>query len=191
MGKGRSALEGLVNMDNSMNSLQVSIWLLPKDSESESLSRVIKSLAQKFDSPLFEPHVTLYSVKIPAENLISLKENLKNRVKDFDSLTLNLLGIGQNGALFKTLYLQLQNSKELNNLYEIIRTVLGKYGDYEIDPHLSLLYKEGLTSEEKTKSVENIEFSSEINFDKIAIKVSGANDNFGKNISKWTYSILN
>lgn len=171
------------------NSLQVSIWLLLSDLE--SLGQVMKKLAHEFGAPVFDPHVTLYSTKIPAENLSQVKEDLKKRVKDFDPLALNILGIGQNGTLFKTLYLQLQNCKELNDLYETVKTILGKYGNYEIDPHLSLLYKEGLSAEEKTKSVEDAEFVSEIKFDKVAIKVSGPNDNYGKDISKWTFEVLN
>lgn len=178
-------------MNSLNNSLQVSIWLVPTKSDSESLGRIMRVLAQEFEAPEFNPHVTLYSTKIPAENLAQLKENLKNRVKDFNSLTLNVLGIGQNSNLFKTLFLQLQNSKELNNLYKTIKTILGKYRNYELDAHLSLLYKEGLSTEEKINSIENIEFSQEVKFDKIAIKVSGSNDDFGKDISKWSYEVLN
>lgn len=184
-------MESLVNMENSLNSLQVSIWLLPSELESKSLSQEMRNLARKFDAPDFEPHITLYSTKIPAENLTTLKENLRSRIKDFKLLALNVLGIGQNGTLFKSLFLQLQNSKELNGLYETIKAILGKYGEYEIDPHISLLYKEGLSAEEKTKSIENSKFGSEIKFDKVAIKVSGPHDNFGKDISKWTYEVLN
>lgn len=175
----------------SNNYLQISIWLLPEDSAFGVLSEVIKNLSAKFEAPEFQPHLTLYSANVPAENLTSLKENLKIQVKDFSSVRLDVLAIGQNGTLFKTLFLQLQNSKELNDLYKIAGSVMDKYGNYEIDPHVSLLYKEGLTSEEKTESIESINFSKEIKFNKAAIKVSGKNDNFGKDISKWTYEVLN
>lgn len=192
MGERRSPLEGLViTMNESNNTLQVSVWLMPENLAAGSLSESIKDLAQKFSSPDFAPHMTLYSTKIPAENLIQVKENLKNRVKDFKSLTLNVLGVGQTERLFKSLFFQLQNSKELNGLYQIVKSLLSKYGNYDIDPHISLLYKEGLSAEEKTKSIEDIEFASEIEFDRVAIKVSGPNDDFGKEINKWTFEVLN
>ena len=170
--------------------LQVSIWLLPEQSNLVLLSAHMKVLAEKFKAPIFEPHLTLYSTKVLAKNLTIVKENLKTRVKDFAGLTLIVLGVGQNQALFKTLFLQLQNSKQLNGLYGVVKTILGKYGNYEIDPHLSLLYKEGLNEDQKSSSVKDIKFPEEIKFDKVAIKVSGHNDNFGKDISKWTYEVL-
>lgn len=179
-------------MKKSISSLsQVSVWLMPDSYAADSLTVDMKDLAQKFSAPLFVPHVTLYSISMPAEKLTNIENSLKEIAKDFKPFKLNVLSIKLIQTLFKSLFLQLESSKELTALYKKLTMVFAEYAEYKLDPHLSLLYKEGLTKEEKTKSLKNISFPSQITFNKVALKISGQNDNFGKDIDRWSYSILN
>lgn len=174
-----------------INHLQISVWLLPEKDMAGSLSADMKKLAAQFDAPEFSPHITLYSVRIPANNLSEVENFLRRIGKNLHPFSLDVLGSGQTETLFKSLYLQLSSSEELDRVFQKIKTGLGKYGDYILEPHLSLLYKEGIEEEEKNKALNMITIPSKVTINRLALKVSGPQDDFGKDIYRWKFEVIN
>lgn len=173
------------------NHLQISVWLLPEKDMEGSLSSDMKKLAAQFHAPEFSPHVTLYSVRIPASNLSEVENFIRRAGQNLHPFSLDVLGSGQTETLFKSLYLQLSSSEELDSVFQKIKAGLRNYGDYILDPHLSLLYKEGIEEEEKNKALNMITIPPEVTIDRLALKVSGPHDDFGKDIYNWRFEVIN
>ena len=116
---------------------KVAFWLMPAADAKAVFTSLINDLAQRFEAPAFEPHVTLQSADIEDRNAIGLLERIAE--------TRGLLHLQVDRAAFsdkytKTLYVQFRPSEEATELSNAIARFVCDNG-YEFDPHLSLLYK--------------------------------------------------
>jgi 2'-5' RNA ligase len=138
-----------------MTTQAISVWLVPAEPEREDLKLLIERLAQEYQAPVFDPHITLYNATVPQNLLEETMQALGQAVAQNYAFTLNSPRLGYTEQFFKTLFLEIEPQTELTTLQQAIEKVLNQYGSYEFNPHLSLLYKE-MPDEEKAQLANNL-----------------------------------
>ena len=94
-----------------MSKQTFSIWLLPIDSDHNYLSKIIQSLSEEHDAPFFQPHCTLFS---SFSDLYSAKKIIDQL--DLDFFDVEVRRISQSSDIWKTVFIELKNSSQLQNL---------------------------------------------------------------------------
>lgn len=120
-----------------MQSKGHTLWLIPTGQAFEMFSDLIKKLAEKYNAPVFQPHVTLLGDFMqPEEECIRLTKQLVSGQKPF---TVNMGEIDYEDFYFRTLFVRAEKIETLlalhNRSKEIFRMDIPPYM-----PHLSLLY---------------------------------------------------
>src|SRR4051812_38309328 len=115
----------------------VAIWLMPARDAAEHLTSLIGNLAAKYDAPLFDPHVTLDAGRMdPERTIASVQEIAAPR-----AFELAVEHVGQSENFTKTLFVQFRPSEELQQFVDLLRKEVGSDTEYQLNPHLSLIYK--------------------------------------------------
>lgn len=115
----------------------IGYWLMPAAAQKRQLAAVIEQLARKYDAPLFEPHVTLYSSDDDEAAAAALVERVAPR---FAPVTLLVCCVEQSARFTKSLFVQFENNADAQRLSDSIRAESQSQTDYEFEPHLSLIY---------------------------------------------------
>ena len=123
----------------------VTYWLCPAEPARSQFARLIGDLAVRFDAPAFEPHVTIHVTSADRENSATVLDKI---VKGRRPYRLSVRGLDYSDKYTKTLFVQLAPNAELALLSEDLRRASDSPGDYQLNPHISLLYK---TMDEETK----------------------------------------
>jgi len=123
----------------------VAYWLCPAEPAGSHFCGIISDLAGRFDAPVFEPHVTIYVANGGSESPAAILAQL---VKGREPYRLFVRGVEYSDKYTKTLFVQLAPDAELALLSEDLRRASDSPGDYQLNPHISLLYK---TMDEETK----------------------------------------
>jgi len=128
-----------------MSEQRLSFWLVPAEDERRVLSGIIRELAGRLESPVFEPHVTVY--------LTRGGDDLGRRVLDlcarrFQPVTLDVGELRCGDIFSKTLFVTFERSKDVGALCAFIGDALGEKDVYKLEPHLSLAYQD-LSREER------------------------------------------
>ena len=116
----------------------IAYWLIPSEPARSFFQRIINDLARRCDAPVFEPHVTIH---VGADRADAAKSALANAARECKLIGLTPLGIDQSDEFIKTLFVQFAMSAELSKINGIIRKAANDWSQYELKPHLSLLYK--------------------------------------------------
>ena len=116
----------------------IAYWLMPADPARTFFQGLIEELARQFDAPVFEPHVTVHVGEDQAD---AAEKALSRGSRECQRINLELLGIDQSDEFIKTLFVQFAPDKKLQRLNAIIRAAAQDPVRYQLDPHLSLLYK--------------------------------------------------
>ena len=115
-----------------------SVWLEPCEKDKIQLQPLISKYCGQYNSPFFDAHITLFGrVEINPSSTFSVFENI---VKNFDSISLKVMGAKTGKPPWKSLYLQVEKTGILVQLQKEIERYLNGYLPYEFDPHLSLAY---------------------------------------------------
>jgi 2'-5' RNA ligase len=123
----------------------VTYWLCPAEPERRQFARLIVDLAARFDAPAFEPHVTIHVTSAEPEDPGTV---LEETVRGRGPYRLRVHGLDYSDKYTKTLFAQLVPDAALTQLSEDLRRASISPGDYQLNPHISLLYK---TMDEETK----------------------------------------
>ena len=123
----------------------VTYWLCPAEPERSQFARLIADLAVRFDAPAFEPHVTIHVTNVDRENPGTVLDKIG---KGRGPYRLYVRGLDYSDKYTKTLFVQLAPDAELAQLSEDLRRASVSPSDYQLNPHVSLLYK---TMDEETK----------------------------------------
>lgn len=139
-------------------------WLIPREPARSFFQRIVNDLAHRCDAPIFEPHVTIH---VGADRADAAKKALVDAARECKHVVLTPLGIDQSDEFIKTLFVQFATSAELSKINGILRKAANDSSQYELTPHLSLLYKNlaSATRRELAASV-NVPLS-EVTFDAI------------------------
>lgn len=138
----------------------VSFWLMPIVRDHIFYQSLITALAHRYNAPIFQPHVTLYSGECERD---CVSEFLKSQ-SSFD-IGLEIDRIQYSEPFTKTLFIQLVSTPELDRLSKSIQQFFS--GSYSLDPHLSLIYAPLAEAEKRSLSAQ-IQLSDRvIRFDRI------------------------
>lgn len=116
----------------------IAYWLIPAEPAHSFFQRIIDDLAHRYDAPVFEPHMTIH---VGGDRVDSVKKALADVARECKLMWLKPLGIDQSDEFIKTLFVQLAMSGALQKTNEIIGKAVNDSSQYELKPHLSLLYK--------------------------------------------------
>ncbi|MDP9005135.1 MAG: 2'-5' RNA ligase family protein [Verrucomicrobiota bacterium] len=139
-------------------------WLIPAEPVRSLFVSTIARLSSRFDSPVFEPHLTIYAASSSTE---SSKEALKAALSGWAPFRLTVREIGCSEAFTKTVFVQFEQSAALAEMSRELREASGANDEYELDPHLSLIYKR-MTKEERAELAASIRLPfTEVLFDTV------------------------
>ena len=142
-----------------MDSYAIAYWSMPAGAARKFFERTIRELGMRFAAPLFEPHLTLF---VAPEGSRAPREVL-GEVPSPD-LVLAAREIGWSEKFTETLFVRFERNQTLLDLIELIRKSSGGSERYQIDPHLSLIYKR-LPAKTKRALAEEIQMPfSEVRF---------------------------
>ncbi len=152
------------------NTIKTSLWLTPSKKDTVFYQRAIQKLSKRFDTPVFEPHITLCSIDEWTEER---KTTFENFIKNKQKLKLRLNGLATLGTFFQCFYLKMAANERFIFLSRNIHTILNveKSG---IIPHLSLLYG-NLDQEQIQDLMKEYQtyFNRRVIFDRIKIVKTG------------------
>lgn len=144
-----------------------SIWLLPAKEDSNFLGEIIKNLSRKYSAPTFIPHLTIYGGGLKLD-LERAKKIVTKSVEGIKPFIIEINKINRSDNFWKTVFIEIKMNKYLEMIYQNLKRELIIYNDYELEPHLSLIYKK-LPLVEKNKIIKSSKIKSSFLIDKIAI----------------------
>ena len=113
-------------------------WLIPAEPAHSFFQDLINDLARRYDAPVFEPHVTIY---VGADSTDAVDTMLSKAARDCEPIVLQALEISHSDEFIKTLFVEFGLNSKLRQLNQVIRSAARNPSDYDLKPHLSLLYK--------------------------------------------------
>lgn len=156
----------------------IAYWLCPAEPARSQFAQLIQDLAARFDAPVFEPHVTVYVAS--AEH-----ENPKAVWKECEPFRLAVRRINSSDEFTKTLFVEFTAHARLAALTEAFRRASFSPSDYELNPHLSLIYKE-MDPEAKRELAASIVLPfEEAVFDTVKAIISPAKIRSRKDVEAW------
>ena len=160
----------------------IAFWLMPAPDEQAFFRSLIDLLALRFDAPRFEPHVTLFGSRDvdPARATAAL-----GKLARVPPINLDIKRIDFSDKFTKTLFVQFRDSAEAAALTEAVREATGSKSDYELNPHLSLLYKD-LPKSEKVEIAGSLELPfDEVVFDRVQVITGRAGTSTRQDVEAW------
>jgi len=157
-------------------------WLIPAEPARSYFGALIRDLALRFDAPVFEPHVTLYVTQAANENPAAV---LQCALADFRPLRLSVARLDCSDEFTKTLYLQFQPDAAVQKLSEKLRAASASQREYELNPHLSLIYKM-MAPEAKREIMNSLHLAfTEVDFDLVKAVISPAKIESREDVESW------
>jgi hypothetical protein len=142
----------------------IAYWLIPAEPAHSFFQRIINDLVRRYDAPVFEPHVTTH---VGADRADAAKNALRDAARKCKLIGLTPLGIDQSDEFVKTLFVRFPVSAELRKINGVIRQAANGSSQYQLKPHLSLLYK-NLAAATRRELAASIDIPlSEVTFDAI------------------------
>jgi|SRR5438067_1506395 len=142
-----------------MHSYAIAYWSMPAGAARKFFDRTIRELARRFDAPPFEPHLTLFVAPEASRGAGEVLSEIPS-----PDLVLPACEIGWSEKFTETLFVRFERNQKLLDLVEVIRKSSGGSEQYQIDPHLSLIYKK-LPPKTKRALAEKIQLPfSEVRF---------------------------
>ena len=133
------------------------IWLTFSKNDRDYLKKIMDELAEKYQAPKFEPHITVYGL---VDSEMSLIESIaKEATLDHNSFLVEKSKILQSEELWKTVYVELKMNNQLELIYKNLKKHFEKIVKYEFNPHISLIYKI-LPIEEKIKIINELDIKN-------------------------------
>ena len=140
----------------------IAYWLIPAEPARRFFQSLIEDLARRYDAPVFEPHVTIH---VGANHVHAAEKALSKAPQECQPINLEALGIDHSHEFIKTLFLQFTPNTKLQQLNAIVCNAAEDSSHYELNPHLSLLYK-NIPTEIRSVLADSIDVPfSEVMFD--------------------------
>jgi len=144
---------------------EFSILLIPKGETYNKLSSLIIRLSNKYNTPMFKPHVTLIGgFDISEKDAISKTTEIAKNLKPYSIKINNLLYLNE---YYKSLFLKVEKTKDVIKANFLARKIFNDERNEEYFPHLSLMYGNS-SNQIKEKIISEIkEINLEFGVDKI------------------------
>ena len=160
----------------------IGYWLCPAEPARSRFAGIIGDLAGQFDAPVFEPHVTIYVTNATQENPEAVLEKVLKARRPF---RLTVAAVDYSEKFTKTLFVRFAPDPELARLSEDLRRASVTKGNYELNPHLSLVYKE-MDAETKRRLANSITLPfTEVAFDNVKAIISPAEIKSREDVEAW------
>ena len=157
-------------------------WLTPAEPARGYFSSLIRDLAARFDAPIFEPHITIFVTGAGNENPT---EVLGDAVTDLKPFRLFETGIDHSDAFTRTLFVQFRPDEALTRLSEKLRSASTPRSAYELNPHLSLIYKK-MSQEARTQIAASLRLPfNEVRFDIVKAVICPAKIEARGDVEAW------
>jgi hypothetical protein len=111
--------------------------------------------------------VTIYGL-VKAQKKI-IEETIDYSVADSSTLVLKINSLAYSDNFTKTLFLDFETNSKLQTIYDRLKERLTAYRQYDLHPHLSLIYKRNMAVIEKEKFIKAYSMKKEISFDRVAL----------------------
>ena len=118
--------------------ITIAYWLIPAEPAHSFFQNLINVLARRYDAPVFGPHVTIY---VGADSTDAVNATLSKTARDCEPIVLQALEVSHSDEFIKTLFVQFAMNRQLQQVTQSIRAGVQDSSDYQLNPHLSLLYK--------------------------------------------------
>ena len=138
-----------------MSAFNYSFWLVPQEPDLAYLQGLINTLAERFGTVPFCPHVTLYSGELLPS--IEVRHLLETVVQPVRPIELSIATLNYEPKFSKTFFIQVNQTPELVQLINRLISAIPDAQWPSLDPHLSLLYH-SLDVETKHDLAENMTF---------------------------------
>lgn len=130
---------GTPNEAGSEEAVGTSLWLVPQEGEAARwLGDWINSLAERFGTPSFGPHLTLLGGLDGPEGEILRQSTVLARA--LPHLELRLSAIEGSDAYFRCVFARVESTAELVLARERALELFGRQGEPPFTPHISLMY---------------------------------------------------
>lgn len=164
--------------------MTVSIWLVPQKDQEIQLQNTINYLSKRYHAFSFVPHITAYRL----DNVRSLDSiiNLTGEIaQQSRAVSLDLENIFYSNIFTKTLYAQYKISPALQKLYNKFKEELYKTSPHEINPHLSLIYKNNMADKDKIKEMQDITVPEKLILDRLMVVTRNGSIKSEKDVLDW------
>ena len=160
---------------------RISYWLIPAEPHRSEFRKAIFDLAQRFDGPVFEPHVTLYSGSGGTNEVENI---LARATAGFSEIGLRSAGIGHSSQFTQTLFLKFDPCEALFRLSNDLKRSSTRADDYTLLPHLSLLYAR-VEPAVRMRLVDQFKFPPLMRFDEVQAVNTGARNESREDVERW------
>ena len=133
------------------------LWLIPENELREELEEIIARYAKKYHSPVFIPHITLYSGVLSTNEVVT--EKLRNVAKNIHPFKLELGNVAFSTTYFQSVLVRVKTTAKLLNTHLAIKKAFDIQEQHVYMPHMSLVYgdfdmetREKIASEIKIKN---------------------------------------
>jgi Cyclic phosphodiesterase-like protein len=116
----------------------ITYWLCPAEPARSCFAEIINELAVRFDAPVFEPHVTIFVTNAEREKPGDMLAKVLPKQRPY---RFTARDVDYSDKFTQTLFVRFAPHAELTRLGEDLRRASASQSDYELNPHLSLLYK--------------------------------------------------
>lgn len=124
-----------------------SLWLRPFGNIAFSLRQRIQKLSKRYDTPDFEPHVTLLGgLNAGEQELIQWTDMLGHSIAPFD---IKLTRLATGNSFYQSLFIEIEKTDELMNARRRAEDLFDVKSTSTFKPHLSLLYSDFSVPEKK------------------------------------------
>jgi 2'-5' RNA ligase len=160
----------------------IAYWLIPTEPARSYFQRLIDDLARLYNAPQFEPHVTVH---VGANCTDAVDELLSKAARSCERIVLQALEVSDSSEFTKTLFVRFAMTTHLEQLNHSIRRAAQDPSDYELNPHLSLLYKK-LSSRDRRLLTDSIEEPfPEVTFDSLKAVRCVSPTQSGADVEAW------
>jgi 2'-5' RNA ligase len=142
----------------------IAYWLIPIEPARSYFQNIVNDLAKRYAAPEFEPHLTVH---VGMDCTETVDQVLSNAGRSSKKIALQVLNVSSSSEFIKTLFVRFTRSTQLQQLNQSIRTAAEDSPDYQLSPHLSLLYKQ-MSIQDRRLLTHSIEVPfSQVTFDSL------------------------
>ena len=157
-------------------------WLIPAEPAWSHFRSLIGDLARRFDAPVFEPHVTLHVTESGKDDPAGV---LKKALRNIEPPRLSITAINYSDEFTKTLFVEFRPDELLARLNGKLRAGSASQPEYQLNPHLSLIYKT-MSPETKAQLANSVRLPfDEVCFDLAKVVISPAKIESRADVEAW------
>ena len=157
-------------------------WLMPTEPARDYFASLIARLAARYNAPGFEPHLTVYATKNADEDAGDV---LRRAIGNTNPFRLLIRGISYSDKFTKTLFVEFEQSDQLAQLSQNLRRASALQNEYELNPHVSLIYKT-MPAETKAEIASSLSLPfHEVRFDSAKAVISPAQIESRADVEAW------